>query len=169
MHLAPAVPVTVERVAIAEGFGGVLDTLSIMRALAREGSRLPDVRQAALSCIWLQPARFDNHEVRAIFEFVRDHVRYVRDPLHFESVATPSQTLMMKCGDCDDKATLLAAMLESVGYPNRFIVTGYRDEIPEHVYLQVFADGEWIDADPTEKMPLGYAPPMPVFTHVERV
>ena len=163
------VPMTVERVSIGEGFGGTLDTLTLMRQLAREGSRMPDIRQGALNCIWLQPARFDLHEVRAIFEFVRDHIRYVRDPLHFESVATPSQTLLMKCGDCDDKSTLLAAMLESVGYPNRFVVTGYHDAQPEHVYLQVFANGEWINADATEKMPLGYAPPMPVFTHVERI
>jgi transglutaminase-like putative cysteine protease len=170
MRLAPIVPVSAQRVAIGEGLGGMLDTVALMRRLAREGSRDMSVRTAATQVVYLQPERNELHEVNSLFEYVRDHVRYVRDPLFFEAVAVPAQVLALGFGDCDDKATLLAAMLESVGYLSRFVVAGYNDaERPEHVYLQVFVGGQWIDADPTEHKPLGYAPPDPVFFWIERV
>jgi len=161
---------SVQRVAIGEGLGGMLDTVALMRRLAREGSRSMNVRATATQVVFLQPERSELHEVQSIFEFVRDSIRYVRDPLFYEAVAYPDQVLALGVGDCDDKSTLLAAMLESVGYLSRFVVTGYSDPSrPEHVYLQIYVNGQWIDADPTEHKPLGYAPPNPVFSWIERV
>lgn len=169
MLLAPAVPYTVQSLSIGDGWSGTLDTIAIMRRLAREGSRDPVIRDAAMRLIWLQPARDAASEVAAIFEWVRDMVRYVADPVQFESVSYPAQTLAMRHGDCDDKATLLAAMLESVGYPTRFVVTGYNTPEPEHVYLQTWMRGVWVDLDPTERGGIGYAPPNPIFVWRERV
>lgn len=169
MRLAPNVPFSVSSVSIGNGMSGVRDTLYYMRALARDGSKSAQIRNSAVCLIWLQPARNELHEIESIFNFVRDSIRYVRDPLCFESVATPEQVISLGYGDCDDKSTLLASMLESVGYPTRFVVAGYRMPQPDHVYVQVFANGEWIDADPTEFMPLGYAPPNPVFIEYERI
>lgn len=170
MKLPPVMPVSAERINIGNGLGGMLDTVAVMRRLAREGSRDMRVRTAATQVIYLQPERNELHEVESLFNFVRDHVRYIRDPLFYEAVAIPAQVLALGYGDCDDKATLLAAMLESVGYLSRFIVTGYADpERPEHVYLQILIGGQWIDADPTEHHPLGYAPPNPAFVWIERV
>lgn len=150
--------------------GGMLDTVKLMRKLARDGSRSMFIRNTAAQTIFLQPERHELHEIESIFDFVRDHIRYVRDPLFYEAVAVPEQVLALGFGDCDDKATLLAAMLESVGYPSRFVVAGYSSaDRPEHVYLQVLINGQWIDADATEHQPLGYAPPDPVFLWHERV
>lgn len=139
-----------------------------MRQCVAEGRTNLAVRQAAISVIWLQPEKDELHEVNAVFEWVRDHVRYVRDVLDVETLATPDRTLAQRIGDCDDQATLLAAMLESVGYATRFVVAAYT--FPghfEHVYLQVLVNGEWIDADPTEREPLGWAPPDPLTVAVE--
>lgn len=169
MLLAPAVPYTVQSLTIGEGLAGTLDTVRIMRAMVREASRDPVIRDAAMRLIWLQPARDSRSEIEAVFTWVRDMVRYVADPVWFESVSYPAQTLAMRHGDCDDKATLLGAMLESVGYPVRFVVTGYRVAAPEHVYVQVLASDQWIDLDPTERGGVGYAPPDPIFIWHERV
>lgn len=170
MRLAPDVPMLATSLPIGNGLGGMLDTVRVMRQLARQGSRSMRVRAAATQVVYMQPERSDVHEVQSIFDYVRDHIRYIRDPLFYEAVATPDQVLSLGYGDCDDKATLLAAMLESVGYLSRFVVTGYNDpETPEHVYLQVLIRGQWIDADPTEHKPLGYAPPNPVFYWTEKV
>lgn len=170
MRLAPLAPFTLGAVPIGDGWGGTLDTVSVMRALAREGSRSAIVRGTAARVVHLQPAKSDTHEANAIFEFVRDHIRYTRDPVYFESIATPEQVLALGYGDCDDKSTLLAAMFESVGYPTRFVVAGYKDSnTPEHVYLQVVLHGQWVSADPTERHRLGYAPPDPVFYWTEKV
>lgn len=170
MKLAPIVALTAQSITIGDGMVGIMDTVSLMRRLAREGSRDIRVRNAAAQVIFLQPERSDLHEVESLFNFVRDHIRYVRDPLYYEAVAIPAQVLALGYGDCDDKSTLLAAMLESVGYLSRFVVTGYADaNRPEHVYLQVLIGGQWIDADPTEHHPLGYAPPHPVYIWHEKV
>lgn len=170
MRLAPSAPFTLGSVDIGDGWGGTLDTISTMRRLAREGSRSAQVRGTAARVVHLQPAKDELHEVNAVFEYVRDHIRYTRDPVYFESIATPDQVLSLGYGDCDDKSTLLAAMLESVGYATRFIVAGYRQAgVPEHVYLQALVYGEWVNADPTEHKPFGYAPPNPVFYWAERV
>jgi hypothetical protein len=58
---------------------------------------------------------------------------------------------------------LLGAMLESIGYPTRIVITGYTDpSIYEHVYLQACVQNQWVDMDPTEQIPLGFAPPDPL-------
>lgn len=164
------VPVTGQSIAIGEGMAGIFDTIEIMRRLAREGSRDIRVRNAAAQIVFLQPERSDLHEVVSLFNYVRDHIRYTRDPLFYESVAVPAQVLALGYGDCDDKATLLSSMLESVGYLTRFVVTGYSDASrPEHVYLQVLIGGQWMNADPTEHHALGYAPPNPLFIWHEKV
>jgi len=65
---------------------------------------------------------------------------------------------------------LLASLLESVGYPTRFVVAAYHDPRQmEHVYLQAFAVGDWIDLDPTEPGELGNSPPDPLAIMIERV
>lgn len=158
--LAPTPYLRGIRCVIADGVRGVRQTLAAMRRAVRTGRVDMAVRQSAASIIWLQPEKEPLHEVTALYEFVRDRVRYVRDIVDVETLSTPAKTLAQLIGDCDDQTTLLAAMLESVGYPTRFIVAAYT--VPghyEHVYLQVNIDGEWIDADPTEREYLGWAPP----------
>ena len=156
--------------AIADGLPGVKQTLAVMRQSVREARTDMAIRQAAISIIWLQPENSPLHEVNALFEWVRDRVRYVRDILDVETLSTPAKTLEQMVGDCDDQTALLAAMLESVGYPTRFVIAAYT--VPnhfEHVYLQVNIDGEWIDCDPTEKEALGWAPPDALSLKIEKV
>lgn len=168
MHLAPMPFLTLNRVPMLPGVRGVRQTLRAMRAMVNEARASAVIRQTAIGLIWLEPEREPLHEVAAIFDFVRDRIRYVRDVLDVETLSTPEKTLAQRIGDCDDQATLLAALLESVGYPTRFVVAAYtlRDQF-EHVYLQVEIDGVWLDADPTEKEPLGYAPPDPLSLRIE--
>jgi transglutaminase-like putative cysteine protease len=112
----------------------------------------------------------DRHaEASALYQYVRDTVRYVMDIHDVETIATPDKTLSAKIGDCDDQSTLLATLLESVGYPTRFVVSGYVTKNPEHVYLQVLVDGDWFDCDPTEHQYFGWAPPNPTIVYIENV
>lgn len=171
MFLAPAVSLSGTITHIGPGLTGVADTLQRMRALVREGRKDIKIRQAATTIVYLTPERDELAEVHALFSWVRDHVRYVRDVHEVETLSTPEKTMSGLVGDCDDQTVLLAALLESVGYPTRFVVTGYHDpKQVEHVYLQVLAGGEWIDCDATEQSaPLGWAPPAPLAMYVERV
>lgn len=170
MFLAPQVALHGTLAPLENGTAGVMQTLAVMRQLVRRYRTDMDVRRAATNVLFLTPERNGLHRASAIFEWVRDHIRYVPDVLDVETLHTPDRVLASRIGDCDDQSTLLAAMFESVGYPTRFVVEGYRDPGQfEHVFVQVQVDGQWLTADPTEQHALGWEPPGAVVSYTERV
>ena len=170
MQLAPQIEMTGTPATLSDGMAGIFQTVRCMRDIVTEYRTHSDIRQAAASIVFLTPEKDDLHECTAIFNTVRDNIRYLRDILNVETIATPDKTLLCQYGDCDDQSILCAALFESIGYPTRFICAGYNfPEVLEHVYLQVLAGGQWINCDPTEHYPIGYAPPGAVCLYVERV
>jgi len=161
MMLAPTPTLTGVVIGIPNGRAGVAATLQAMRELVNRSKVDPQIRQAAQSIIFLQPEKDYLAEAEAVFNFVRDTIRYTRDVHMVETLQTPAITLATRQGDCDDQATLLAAMLESVGIPTRFVVAGYNSHDFEHVYLQAWCGG-WIGMDATEHEPMGWEPPQPL-------
>lgn len=148
------------RATIADGYPGIVQTLRQMRALVNQYRVDPLIRQCAIGLIFLTPEKNQLSEVDAIFSSVRDSIRYVRDIVDVETLATPIITLASQAGDCDDQVVLLSTLVESVGYPTRFVIAGYHDPaIFEHVYLQILIGNEWVNADPTEHYPLGWFAP----------
>jgi transglutaminase-like putative cysteine protease len=149
---------------------GIEQTLGTMRQLVNQYRTDLTIRQTATATIVLTPEKNQLAEAEALFELVRDGIRYTRDVHGVETISTPVITLQGRLGDCDDQVVLLASLLESVGYPTRFVVAGYNypGEL-EHVYLQALLDGCWIDMDPTEQHPMGWAAPRPVAYAVENV
>lgn len=107
------------------------------------------------------PERNVASQIRALQAYVRDHITYVPDPRRVEMVQTPPQTLTIRTGDCDDKATLLATLLESVNLPTRFVAMGFQDGAAHgmtaysHVLNEVQLHGQWI---PLETIVPGLAP-----------
>lgn len=169
MMLAPQPVFTGQRFGAPSGGQLTSHTVALMRRIVNDAKSSPEIMSAAVSLIYNTPEKSELHEVSAIFEWVRDYVRYVRDVHGLETLTDPRMTLLRRVGDCDDQVMLLCALLEAVGYPTRFVVAGYQSNAFEHIYCQVFAGGEWIDADPTERQPLGYAPPFPQSVMVEPV
>lgn len=170
MLLAPTPPMRAVLGVSPSGTAQVMHTLGLMRASIRASRVNPAVIQAAVSIIYTTPERDELSEITALFEYVRDHIRYVRDVHGVETLTTPEMTLQRRVGDCDDQTTLLCALCESVGYPTRLIAAGYNDpRAYEHVYCQILARGIWIDADPIEHEPLGYAPPGALIQFIESV
>lgn len=170
MRLAPTPALSGCVVPMAAGLPGVYQTIGAMRALVTQYRTHPAIRQAATSAAFLTPERDEFAECSALFAWVRDSVRYVRDVHNVETLTTPDKTMAGLIGDCDDQATLLAALFESIGYPTRFVIAGYHypGEF-EHVYVQVYACDQWIDCDPTEHRPFGWSPPDPVCLAFEAV
>lgn len=169
MHIAPNVQLAGRVLPLSNGAAGTYETLRYMRRLADDASVDPSIITRAVQCIFLTPARNDWAEVSALFNMVRDSIRYTRDVLNVETLSSPQMTLARRVGDCDDMSTLLAALVQAVGYPSRFIAVGFHSENSfEHVYCEVFINGEWIACDPTEPFPMGWAPPDPITTYIER-
>lgn len=148
---------------ISNGAAGVFDTAAAMRQIINAFKTDLEIRTTAANVVFLTPEKDDLAEVEAVFNWVRDHIRYLKDINQVETLTTPDRTLMFGYGDCDDQVVLLASMLESIGYPTRLVISGYYDPgIYEHVYLQALVGNQYIDLDPTEQYPMGFAPPDPV-------
>ncbi len=131
-----------------------------MRALVNQWRTNSEIINTANATIFLTPAKDTHAEVTAIFEFVRDNIRYTRDVLNVETICTPLMTITRRVGDCDDKSTLLATLAEAVGYPTRFVIGSFDGTCNySHVWVQILTDDGWIDADACEENePLGWAP-----------
>lgn len=144
---------------LSNGVKGIVETLELMVRLARNGKGSYIVRRLAVQLVsdvkqknWLE-------EVRAIQEYVRDQVRYVKDIRGMETVSTPKKTLEAMAGDCDDKSLLTAALLEAIGHPTRFVAVGYTPNNYVHVLVETKVANQWIPVETTENVPLGWYPP----------
>jgi len=145
------------------GEHGTFTTLTLMRRLVKQFKRAPAIRGLALDLIRDVPQTDWRGEVRAVFNYVRDHIRYTRDVAGLETLQTPLITLEDRTGDCDDKSTLLAALLESVGHPTRFVAVGYAGpKSYSHVYVETRMGQGWLPLDATMPHDVGWSPRPPV-------
>jgi len=120
----------------------------------------PAVRELALKLTRHLPQKDFDGEIAALFDYVQNSIRYVRDINGVETVQTPIKTLEYGAGDCDDKALLLAAMLESLGHETRFYAVGFRPSTISHVLLECkLINGKWLALETTEPVRLGWTPP----------
>jgi transglutaminase-like putative cysteine protease len=155
---------------IADGVAGIRQTTRAMAQIVRAYRVDPNLRARAITIVQLSAPKDAPSEIRALYDFVANQIRYVNDVAGVETLQTPDKTLLLRAGDCDDKAILLAVLLQSIGYAARFIVTGYHEpDVFEHVYLGVpMPDGSLLSLDPTEPaMPMGWAPANPVAYYEE--
>jgi len=145
---------------LPSGADGTTETLRLMRELVLKYKTDPSVRGLALELVQPLAARDWRGEIRALFEYVRDRIRYVHDIAGVETLQTPPATVELEAGDCDDKSTLLSALLAAVGYRSRLVAVGYQQPGDyQHVYVEVNAgEGGWIPMDATVARPFGWRP-----------
>jgi hypothetical protein len=145
-------------------------TLRVMRQLINEYKKHVAIIDTAIQIVFLVPEKDEMSEISTLFNFVRDNIRYTRDVYGVETLANPLITLQRKVGDCDDKTTLFATLAEAIGYPTQLVMAGYFGSPDyEHVYCRVLTSQGWLDADTTEKFPLGFAPDNVSLLFAERI
>lgn len=146
---------------IPSGVPGIIETLKEMSRLVRSGKKDLLVRQAASNLTsHCDSGNSKNYacQVRVLHAFVRDHIRYLLDPHNAEWIQAPDKTLEMRSGDCDDKSILLAALLESLGHPTRFVAIGFEPGVYSHVYVETKIGTRWIPLETTEQVEAGWEP-----------
>ena len=148
---------------IPTGFPGTRKTLEHVQALIRQGVKDFYVRQKAIDILFEKGIRAKDYlgEIRALFEWVQQNVRYTKDPFRLEVLHSAKRILELRAGDCDDMTILLGAMLESIGHPTRLVIVGptpLRPDLFSHIYLEVYHKGRWIPLDATMPFPMGWAP-----------
>jgi transglutaminase-like putative cysteine protease len=83
----------------------------------------PNVRNTADEVARSYPGTYNIYQICAIFDNVKDKIKYVSDPRGHDFWAPANTTLNVGAGDCDDKAILLSSMLEAVGGTTRVYIT----------------------------------------------
>lgn len=143
-----------------------LDTVSkYARLLIEAGKRSPDIRALAVNIVRNCANKDYLCEAKAMHAWVRDNIRYVKDPAFVERFATPERTLHEKAGDCDDTSILLSALLESIGHETRLVlVDGNLSGKFTHVITQVRI-GSWHWMETTKKVGFDWKPPFTI-SHV---
>jgi transglutaminase-like putative cysteine protease len=113
------------------------------------------IREQAKTLTRNLPQKDFEGEARKIFQFCRDHIRYVRDIRGVETLHDPETMLKTRQGDCDDKSILCASLLESIGHQCRFVAISFIPGQFSHVWVQVNLNGRWIDLETTEPVQFG--------------
>lgn len=129
-----------------------------MRQIVREWKTVPELRNYALALVSGVAPKDYAGELNAIHAYVRDQIRYVRDVNGVETIQTPDVTVSVGSGDCDDKSILVAALLESIGHPCRFVAIGFEPDVFEHVYVETRLGHGWITVETTEPVECGWQP-----------
>jgi hypothetical protein len=148
---------------IPTGWRGTQKTVEHVQALIRAGAKDFYVRQKAIDILLEKQVKPKDYlaEIKALFEWVQQHIRYTKDTFQVEVLHSAKRMLELRAGDCDDMAILLGAMLEAIGHPVRLVLSGpnpLRQDLFTHIYLEVFHKGRWIPLDATMPYPMGWAP-----------
>ncbi len=152
-------------------FYGFSKAAGIMREIIHDSANDPALIAFTIRLLQDQGVRGGEYfdEAKAIFQFVRDEIRYTGDVFGEDIYRNPLLTLQLKAGDCNNKVALGCSMAKAVGFPCRMVfvfgskVTGASDEFPFHVYFQLDLDkGEnpdrarWVNCE-TIPVPAGSA------------
>ena len=160
---APLSQARIDLRGIPKGYPGTLKTLDHIQALVRQGAKDFYVRQKAIDILLQSRVHPKDYlgEIKALFKWVQQNIRYTRDPYRVEALHSARRMLALRAGDCDDMTILLAAMLESIGHPTRLIIIGptqFQPNLFSHIYLEANLRGRWISLDATMPFPVGWAP-----------
>lgn len=144
---------------IGTGDTAIYETVKKMRQIILESARNPYVREWAKTIVTNVGVNDKTGEANAVFNFVRDSVRYTRDPLGFEYIQTPIVLLESirayeegkgerPVGDCDDMTVLSLSILKSIGFPTAIKVVSFSNNKKySHVYGLVQLGKIWVPFD----------------------
>jgi transglutaminase-like putative cysteine protease len=132
-------------------------TLEAMRAVAWEAATRPRVLTVATRLVREVDGRNVAGLARRVRQWMRHRVRFLPDPAvpGTELIRTPDYLLEeidrfgFARGDCDDAATLAAALLLSAGVTGRFVAVGWGGEFA-HVYAEAATPAGFLELDVTE-------------------
>lgn len=153
---------------LPEGPEGIRETLKLMRDLVRAGKSRPTIRDRAVNVTMYIPRSAWVRKTQALWSWVKTNVRYVPDINGVETLHWPEQTMSQGFGDCDDQATLMAALLESIGIPTRLVAVGFTPGVFQHVYAEALLGDSWVPLETTEDKPFGWKPPEIVSAYIVR-
>jgi len=135
------------------GEPGTAQTIALMRQLVDAALADATFVRQAIDIVRGVRAYDDVGEAEALYDWVKGHIRFTKDPVTKEKLYPPQELLKIRAGDCDDISMLLGAFLLAVGYPARLITVSANPDNPaefSHVYVEgevPAGSGQWIPMD----------------------
>lgn len=167
---------TTER--IRGGRHGLQSKIRQIRRLVERAKRDPNFRASVARLLEDLTEKDHSGEIDRLVDYTRAGIRYLRDPWSptgLELFIDP-RTMMRDIedpnvrasGDCDDHVILASALIETAGYPTRYVVGGVPPEDYKHIWIEVRHPQEgWLPIELTKKdVPVGWDP-APRFPLVE--
>ena len=113
---------------------------------------------------WCIPEKDNLKEMQAIYNAVRNNVRYTSDILGVDTYQNPDRSLHLNSADCDDYSSLLCSLLLSLGIPCRLKVIRTKDAREwNHIYAQGGLPRanprRWYTLDASVPKPFGWEAP----------
>lgn len=136
---------------LPKGVSANLETVEIMKRVARARATHPQIRELALAILKHANVPSQNYiqEAMAIGKYVQKKVRYVRDIEGVEQLHDPVTMIDQlrrgfAMGDCDDMSLLIATLLLSIGHQPYFRIVRYgKNAGPyHHIYVVVY-EKDW--------------------------
>lgn len=166
----PANPALVSTEPLSPGTDGTFQTLAAMAKCVR-GEISPDFcgyekpAIVNLASTLIQDCKDSQQEIKALFNYAANQIRYEAHPIDQQIVQDACQTIRLKTGDCVSKSVLLATLLASLDYDVRFVAQYYDDkQLYSHVYVEAFDKQlmNWIPLDPVaDDKPMGWTQSLP--------
>jgi hypothetical protein len=93
---------------IPKGYPGTERTVEDIKTLIQKGAKDFYVRQKTIDILRERRAKpkDDLNEIKALFEWVQQHVRYTKDPFRVEVLPLARPMLQWRAGDRDDMTIL---------------------------------------------------------------
>lgn len=149
---------------LSAGEKGTDETVDLMRQLVRKSLMDPATKAAAVMAAKAVSPNDVNGYVKAVWQAVREKIRYVPDYHGQEELTSPaihSRRILnggQSWGDCDDFSMLGAAWLISLGVPARFevVASPKNGGAYDHVRVAGLTRNGWVPLETTMmKVPFG--------------
>ena len=137
------------------------DELGAWYAGLERDRRMPDASVKAEAATLVKGKKDDIAKVKALYDYVSRNIRYVSLSFGLGRIQphAASEVLANGYGDCKDKNTLLAALLDAEGFHSTSVLIGSKmkldPDVPspsqfDHVITRVPVDGKdiWLDSTP---------------------
>jgi len=166
MSLGAPLPNNHERVLIPSGTAGTAATINRMQDLVASGKRHFPFREFVGSLVRDCPKKDYSCYMQTCFNYCRDRIQYVYDPVGVELIESPWKIIPELGGsgiaDCDTICVVVASMAEAMGFPARFVTIKADQVRPDefsHVFTEVKMPGKgWMGADATMPHEFGWSP-----------
>jgi len=137
---------------LPHGDAGVAKTIALVRSQVDQAIKNPYINRTAIEILQGAgaPQYDDNAAARVIYEWVRQNIRYVKDPVGKETVRPANVILEVRAGDCDDiNGVLLPSLLGTIGIPTRAVTVAAFPGSNEfsHIYAEALINGQWVPVD----------------------